>query len=435
MNPWQLLEIAPTGETRTIKRAYAKKLKQTRPDEKPHEFQRLHAAYKQALRLAAEQSQTDASDGSGPGEVAAEMQPEVSAPLEPLAESTGSGINSAPVPAAAEPGNHAGTEQQASHQQPESASAQEEPVPAAGLSPSVDEQEAEQRRNARIDEFHRVLAQVDAVLADPARINARASWQFLADSPFILEEEYNWNLGLGVFQRVARYSVAVAGSQQWYTDKPEIASGVLRYCDSLFAWSEDPAGLQEQFDAELLNAVLPRLDGEETVAGDPQRGLRGGRKLVLEWATPEEERFPEYYFGSLLARAFAVLLDVFLVYVALGIITSAVLIKNGASEGEASSVALLVSVAGYLVLAWLAESSRWQATPGKFLLGYRVTNRQFRRMGYGHGLWRVLSFSLTVPLYWLAWLVNCFLNGNLLHDRLSRSYVINWRKSREEAGG
>ncbi|MCO1336856.1 RDD family protein [Microbulbifer sp. OS29] len=78
------------------------------------------------------------------------------------------------------------------------------------------------------------------------------------------------------------------------------------------------------------------------------------------------------------------------------------------------------------------ESSRFQATPGKHLMGYRVTNRAFKRIGYGHGLWRIGSFILTTVFGKFTWFINCFLGGNLLHDRLSRSHVINMRKSREE---
>src|SRR5690606_23650077 len=49
MWPWSELGIEPTDDTRTIKKAYAKLLKQTRPDENPEAFQRLHQAYKDAL--------------------------------------------------------------------------------------------------------------------------------------------------------------------------------------------------------------------------------------------------------------------------------------------------------------------------------------------------------------------------------------------------
>ena len=60
---WEKLGIAQTSDERSIKRAYAKLLKQNRPDEDPVAFQQLREAYERALKLAvylAEQEQEDA---------------------------------------------------------------------------------------------------------------------------------------------------------------------------------------------------------------------------------------------------------------------------------------------------------------------------------------------------------------------------------------
>lgn len=49
MWPYSELGTEPTADERAIKRAYAVKLKQNRPDENPEGFQRLHEAYQAAL--------------------------------------------------------------------------------------------------------------------------------------------------------------------------------------------------------------------------------------------------------------------------------------------------------------------------------------------------------------------------------------------------
>lgn len=52
---WQLLEIEPTKDKREIKRAYAQAVKKYHPEEDPEGFQRVHAAYRQALSYAQRQ--------------------------------------------------------------------------------------------------------------------------------------------------------------------------------------------------------------------------------------------------------------------------------------------------------------------------------------------------------------------------------------------
>ena len=49
---YALLELAPDADERTVKRAYAKRLRITRPDDDPEAFQQLHEAYKSALEWA-----------------------------------------------------------------------------------------------------------------------------------------------------------------------------------------------------------------------------------------------------------------------------------------------------------------------------------------------------------------------------------------------
>lgn len=50
--PFEVLGIAVDADERAIKLAYAKLLKQTRPDDDPQGFQRLNQAYRQALKIA-----------------------------------------------------------------------------------------------------------------------------------------------------------------------------------------------------------------------------------------------------------------------------------------------------------------------------------------------------------------------------------------------
>lgn len=51
-DPWSVLGLAPTDDTRAVKRAYAGRLKVTRPDDDPVAFQALSDAYETAMREA-----------------------------------------------------------------------------------------------------------------------------------------------------------------------------------------------------------------------------------------------------------------------------------------------------------------------------------------------------------------------------------------------
>ncbi len=52
MNCWEVLVIEPTNDKKAIKRAYAKKLKVTHPEDDPVAFQELSEAYQSALNIA-----------------------------------------------------------------------------------------------------------------------------------------------------------------------------------------------------------------------------------------------------------------------------------------------------------------------------------------------------------------------------------------------
>jgi hypothetical protein len=67
--PWDVLGIAANADERTVRRAYARLLKQQRPDEDAEAFQRLRYAYESALQMASKSAAAGPVHESMPGVV------------------------------------------------------------------------------------------------------------------------------------------------------------------------------------------------------------------------------------------------------------------------------------------------------------------------------------------------------------------------------
>ncbi len=415
MDPWEILEMEPSDDLRQVKRAYAKKLKQTRPDEKPAEFQALHQAYKRALSLAERAQVVELADSTfDGGEELVEVA--VTAP-----ETKAEPIKTEPI-IEAPPKAEIMSDESETVELPDTLATVDnvdEPAPRV-QAPEIDEE-----YQVRLAAFFEALNQVDRVLENDRFISVESSWHFLAKIPFLLEDDFNRDLGFQVFKRIAEQNMRGK-------DNPLVTVNILDYCDSIFGWQARRWSYYREFGQELCDKVFTPLE-QYSKQDDPLSALRGGAKLVKRKAKKVIEEVDTYYFAGLFSRTLALTLDLFIIYCALYITVGAVMLKlMDRDETEVNLLMLLLTLFGYFIMAWIMESSPRQATPGKDLFGFKVTNRQFQRVGYLHGFARILTFMLSLALTKFAWFVNCFLGGNLIHDRISRTYVIDVRKSQKE---
>tara|TARA_Y100000588_G_scaffold276747_1_gene293188 strand:- start:1402 stop:2673 length:1272 start_codon:yes stop_codon:yes gene_type:complete len=415
MNPWTLLQIDPTDDSRAIKRAYAKLLKQHRPDEDPDGFQRLHQAYKQALARAEQ-------GGSGAvfPLVMESPQEEHDQPTPDDPEKEGSDFLRA---------------------------AEDNPPPPNPDPFVIEETEAEQPVQPNPREIHRLeplqedaaprvdplliqrelLARCETCLSQTAGLVDPQQWQFLVADPLILDSTFNRGLSLAVFRLIV--------------DKHQ-RSGVvphrrvLDYLNGLFHWTGRRPELLAYVDEDQsrwLFAILDDAPPPETLL----RSVRGAQPLppqvpqsseqLASWSTqltPEPAPLALDYAGYGL-RTLCVLLDLFFAMFAVSLLVSGPLKMLGDGSMAPGLSLLLGTLPAYLLMALVLECTPLQATPAKYLLGLRVVNKAGHRLHPLHNLWRVMSLLLLVGFLWkVIFLINAFMGGRLLHDRLSQSFVI-----------
>jgi hypothetical protein len=190
MTPFSILQIEPTDDSRAIKRAYAKQLKQHRPDEDPDGFQRLHQAYKQALAMAEQ-------DDPGPvSPLVMESRQEESGPPTPddndeeISDFLRAAEDNPPPP------NRAPFVIEA----PETDS-----PPQPNLRDVHRLEPLQEEPPPRVDPVqiqHELLARCDTCLSQTAGLSEPQQWQFLVADPLILDSAFNRDLGMAVFRLI-----------------------------------------------------------------------------------------------------------------------------------------------------------------------------------------------------------------------------------------
>lgn len=75
-HPFAVLDLPHDADERAIRRAYATKLRITRPDEDPQGFQRLNEAYRAALRIASARATREPGDGEADLDIVVDGAPE-----------------------------------------------------------------------------------------------------------------------------------------------------------------------------------------------------------------------------------------------------------------------------------------------------------------------------------------------------------------------
>lgn len=200
---WEILEIAPSADRKAIKRAYSKKLKNTRPENDPAAFQLLYEAYQTALSSTASDLDSTGTEAKWP---------------------------------AIEVDLHA------SRSADENANFIEEPLP------------VEKQR-----EVDALIERLDQLLAQPLQIPNPSNWFFLTDSANLLDDNFRVGLGSAVLQRIVNYENNHRGRKKRSND---LSAAIITRLDNVYLWSAYPMAFANYLDTNDLFSVLSRIDPE-----------------------------------------------------------------------------------------------------------------------------------------------------------------------------
>ena len=259
-----------------------------------------------------------------------------------------------------------------------------------------------------------LLAQARHLLQQPEGTQHPDRWHFLTRTSLILDATFNHRLGHALFAVLAEH-------QQ--SGQPPLTYPVVRYLNGLFNWEGQRRWLNEEFGEDACDSLFRILD-DTPLNQDAIKAVRGGQGIVAQEKKPPQVAPDDVAMGGYLLRMLAFSMDVFLVVVCAIFVVEAWHSVSDSGDESGAPLALILAVPLYLLMALIMECSPLQSTPGKRLLGMRVTNRRLQRLHPLHNLGRILAFCITGALWKVIFIINAFMKGHLLHDRISRSYVV-----------
>jgi uncharacterized RDD family membrane protein YckC len=380
MDCWEVLGIDQFSDKKSIKIAYAKQLKMHRPDEDPEGFKHLYRAYKSALSWVPDSVIDDSSRLKPSPEITFDNSEDI---LDN--ELTESVIESL----------MRSTEKSNRHEI---------------IDPSDQELLDEIRDQEYLisEDWQNLYQKVGQIIKSESSCNDLTQWKFLESLASMNDLEFRKAAGDQVFEVVAEVNTLSLENSHLHIKRP-----VINYLNDLFSWDKKWQEYQQVHSRKMLNSIYPYLEE----ADKPVKGINKKREL--------------YYYRR--GTAFAIDLAIFSIPILLFTLLKGFLDELGVLEvifNESFSGDLLVGIwilLYFLLLIPLQESSKFQATIGKYLLGLQVINIQGDRIGIFRSFWRSLVTVVCCVAFKVVVFINIILSywrSEILQDTLSRSYVI-----------
>ncbi|RVU86343.1 hypothetical protein EOL70_02525 [Leucothrix sargassi] len=419
MDCWETLGIAPRSDKKTIKIAYAKRLKLTRPDEDPEGFQALHGAYKEALSW--EDSYYYDEDDEWVSTDVVDQPVQVSEP-----------VYQAPTPStqaldASEDQDKAldyeksevqstigATEPATVDQEPKTEVVEstlhsevytfDEPAVETKPEPELSAEdlallnEIREQEETLGDSWEAFREKVNALVKDHKACNQVESWKFLETMPAMSDIEFRKSAGDSLFEVVAELNEESLEQKSLYIKRP-----VINYLNGLYGWDRHWQEYEYRYSNEMREAVFPYLEEAEK----PVKGTKVKREL--------------YYYQRMAAFAIDIAIFAAVTFVLYNILNLLI------DEDIAILGVMLWAVIYNYILIPMQECSTHQATVGKRIMKLQVVNRSGLRLSFFHAFLRAVVTSICCSIFKVVIWINLilgWLRGELLQDSLTRSYVV-----------
>ncbi len=390
MHYWNLLEIQPTSDKRLIKRAYAKKLKQCRPDQDPKAFQSLYEAYQSALNHLEEASESSFDEAF-------------------LEE------NSVPDQSFAEKEIKKNAFEAITHYENKKINFRDDSQDRTG---SVDPEENLKNEWETIDPYEaaeNVLATCREILQDPQRYDEIQSWTFLQGHEDLFDRTCKEYVARNLLNLLIEKKESKEKATQFY-----VSEEVLTFLNQIFWWTDRLEDYEDEYSIEHLEKLFTYFF--------KQQGKEYKKKLrVQKWShSPnfhQEISQQQLYFWR---RLVALALDL-----SMGLCVSAVIFQllrlTGSTGIMGSDSFYIVGIVLGLVMISFFEGSTLQASPGKLAMGIRVVCLNSQPLSYLKSFWRCALFIAFFVGIFLS-ITNSYVNSVSTYIILVSVYILSDKK-------
>lgn len=403
MDCWSVLGIAPGSDKKTIKIAYAKLLKIHRPEEDPQGFQTLHTAYKNALKWVPAKVYDDDIPWMQEDGRPVYFEQERLNDIDPTTK------DEITLPQRLE--SDEATIAEVQHSKADMTSVEITlQAPTETLEPWADnEPEISPEDQRLLDEINQqddrlsrdwetLYQAVNTLMQSKKTANNLQSWAFLERLPAMRDIEFRKAAADKVFEVVAEANELSLAKKDLFIQRP-----VLNYLNERFSWDKKWQHYQYEYSHSLLEAVFPYLSESEKLV----KGVSRHKEL--------------YYYRR--GVAFAIDMAILLV----GALLIETVLEYWGNDKMSVKVIGWWAIIYTLVLVPIQESSRYQGTVGKRIMGLQVMTASGRQLNILHAFWRSIVTIACCLGFKVVIFINILLSwtrSEILQDTLSRSYVL-----------